>query len=199
MNYPNSSYGRQRGASLFIALIMLLLITLLAVASVREAILESRITGTVTLEQRLANAAEAGLRDGEYSVTSTLQPVEPTSNCTSGSEESPIPPCLLSDKPTYSFLFGSEGKSRAYGPKDATQAPAGTAIDWYAMTAPDGSNEGASSNAMYGSNAGFNGGSNVIAGGGSTIIFYEVNSRATSSATGANTTMRSTTAKVFSY
>ena len=55
----------QRGASLFITLIMLLLISLLAIASIREVTLEARITAHQIEQQRLYNAAEAALREGE--------------------------------------------------------------------------------------------------------------------------------------
>lgn len=55
---------RQDGATLFIALIILLVVTLLAVSSVREVTLESRMTGIFIEQQRLLNAAEAGLREG---------------------------------------------------------------------------------------------------------------------------------------
>jgi type IV pilus assembly protein PilX len=57
--------SRQRGATLFIALIMLLLITLLAVNSMRGTTLEAKITGNLIEQKRATNAAEAALRVGE--------------------------------------------------------------------------------------------------------------------------------------
>jgi type IV pilus assembly protein PilX len=47
---------------------MLLIITLLALSSMRGVSLESRITGNLRLQKTLTNAAEAGLRIGEESI-----------------------------------------------------------------------------------------------------------------------------------
>lgn len=65
----------QRGASLFVALILLLIMTMLALSGVRSAVVESRIAGRSAAQQRLFNDAEAGLRIAEarvgaYSATS---------------------------------------------------------------------------------------------------------------------------------
>ncbi len=56
---------RQRGAVLVIALVMLLIITLLGVGSMREVVLESRITGNLIEQKRLRNAAESAQREAE--------------------------------------------------------------------------------------------------------------------------------------
>lgn len=58
----------QTGATLLVAIMMLLIITLLALASMRGVSLESRITGNLKQLKTLNNAAEAGLRMGEDSV-----------------------------------------------------------------------------------------------------------------------------------
>jgi type IV pilus assembly protein PilX len=58
----------QNGATLLVALMMLLIITLLALSSMRGVSLESRITGNLRLQKTLTNAAEAGLRIGEESI-----------------------------------------------------------------------------------------------------------------------------------
>lgn len=55
-NFP----AQQRGATLVIALAILVIVTLLAVSSMREVVLESRITGNVIEQTRLQNAAESG-------------------------------------------------------------------------------------------------------------------------------------------
>lgn len=60
----------QTGATLLVAIIMLLIITLLAISSLRGVSLESRITGNLKLQKNLTNAAEAGLRMGEKSIDS---------------------------------------------------------------------------------------------------------------------------------
>lgn len=58
----------QTGATLLVAIMMLLVITLLALSSMRGVSLESRITGNLRLQKTLTNAAEAGLRIAELSI-----------------------------------------------------------------------------------------------------------------------------------
>lgn len=79
----------QNGATLLVALMMLLIITLLALSSMRGVSLESRITGNLRLQKTLTNAAEAGLRIGELSINqwqctaaagNTNKPCIPTPN-----------------------------------------------------------------------------------------------------------------------
>lgn len=78
----------QTGATLLVALMMLLIITLLALSSMRGVSLESRITGNLRLQKTLTNAAEAGLRIGEQNVSqyqcstagNTNKPCIPTPN-----------------------------------------------------------------------------------------------------------------------
>ena len=60
------NHARQRGATLLVALVMLLILTVLAVSSMRGVVLESRITGNRAETQRLQTAAEAALREGEF-------------------------------------------------------------------------------------------------------------------------------------
>lgn len=76
-NFP----AQQRGATLVIALAILVIVTLLAVSSMREVVLESRITGNVIEQTRLQNAAESGLREGERRFVNTLRPPEPGTGC----------------------------------------------------------------------------------------------------------------------
>lgn len=70
-NHPLMPY-RQRGATLFVAIIMLLLITLLALTGIKSVTLESRITANLTQQKDMFNAAEAGLRIGETTLGSPL-------------------------------------------------------------------------------------------------------------------------------
>ena len=67
---------KQYGATLFVALILLLILTILAVASKREATLEARITGNLLEQKRLSAAAEAGLREGERALAALVAPAE---------------------------------------------------------------------------------------------------------------------------
>ncbi|RRV66109.1 pilus assembly protein PilX [Stutzerimonas stutzeri] len=96
--YPS----REHGATLLVALVMLLILTVLAVSSMRGVVLESRITGNRAESLRLQSAANAALREGEFRfhgpayLRDKLEPRE--SNCqkdnklqTSGANR----PCLL--------------------------------------------------------------------------------------------------------
>ena len=56
---------RQRGAALFVAMIMVLLVLVLAVVGMRTITLESRIAGNMLESQRLQETADGALREGE--------------------------------------------------------------------------------------------------------------------------------------
>ncbi|RAU44905.1 MULTISPECIES: PilX N-terminal domain-containing pilus assembly protein [unclassified Pseudomonas] len=79
---------RQAGATLIVAIVMLLIITLLALSSMRGVSLESRITGNLKQQKTLLNAAEAALRMGEQSINQgqctspTFAPCVPISSVT---------------------------------------------------------------------------------------------------------------------
>lgn len=174
---PHLDRGRQRGAALFIALIVLLVITVLALSSVREVTMESRITANFIEQRQLLNATEAGLREGERSMTSPLKALDPEPDCSSGTA------CLLRDTPANAQSFS---KSVAYGVSDDTKIKDNIELKWYALIAPSGAAEGASENPEYG---------NMMQGIGT--FRYEVNSQARDTQTGGITRLRSTTAKVF--
>jgi len=70
----HSMTREQRGATLLIAIIFLLIITVLGISSMRGVALESRITANLKLEKTLMSAAEAGLRIGENSISAALPP-----------------------------------------------------------------------------------------------------------------------------
>lgn len=57
--------GRQKGSVLLVSLIMLLLLTLVAVAGMQGTILQERMTGNLKDRNLAFQAAEAALRDGE--------------------------------------------------------------------------------------------------------------------------------------
>ncbi|MGY4533752.1 type IV pilus assembly protein PilX [Pseudomonas sp. TE3786] len=191
---PNSSRHvalpkTQQGASLFIALIILLVITLLALSSTREVTLESRITGNFTEQQKLFNSAESGLRDGELSVVDSMYPLEPTTDCATAASGSRPDPCLLSltdGQYTYDLLFATAGKSRPYFPENGTKANSNTNINWYAKPAPSGAGDAESENPEYGNMEG-----------GTGTFRYEVNSQAVNQISSNATYLRSTTVKFF--
>lgn len=70
---PRNAQGpvarKQTGATLLVAIMLLLIITLLALSSMRGVSLESRITGNLKQQKTLFNAAEAALRMGELSIS----------------------------------------------------------------------------------------------------------------------------------
>jgi type IV pilus assembly protein PilX len=180
---------KQRGASLFIALIILLVLTLLALSSTREVTLESRITGNYTEQQRLFNGAESGLRDGETSIISVLTPLTPTTDCATAAAGVRPAPCLLTltgGAYSYALKFATSGKSRPYFPASGTAANTNTTIRWYGTPAPSGGEDGEAENPEYGS---------MLVG---TATFrYEVNSQAVSNSSNNASYLRSTTAKLF--
>ncbi|HLD66298.1 MAG TPA: PilX N-terminal domain-containing pilus assembly protein [Pseudomonas sp.] len=177
---------QQNGASLLIALIILLVVTLLALSSVREVALESRITGNFVEQQKLGNSAESGLRDGEQSMTLPISPLEPSAVCPTADEGERPDACLLATKPTYENLFSVADKSRDYYPKDGTKPNIDTIIKWYALMAPTGGESGEAENPEYGNMLNQTG-----------VFRYEVNSQATLSKTNNASSLRSTTAKFF--
>ncbi|NBB12031.1 hypothetical protein GVN17_20765 [Pseudomonas sp. SLFW] len=71
---PATIRCHQAGATLLVAIMMLLIITLLALSSMRGVSLESRITGNLKNQKTLFNAAEGALRIGENSISTTKAP-----------------------------------------------------------------------------------------------------------------------------
>lgn len=59
-------HDKQQGAVLLVALVILLVITVLAVTSMRGVVLESRITSNRAMTQKLLEQADAALREGEF-------------------------------------------------------------------------------------------------------------------------------------
>lgn len=165
--------ARQKGSTLFVALIMLLVITLLALSGARETTLESRITGNFVEQQKLLNDAEATLREGEKQLTIGNKPIEPS--CSVGDAY-----CFRSDVPTYAQSFNSGALAYDLVSND------NSTNKWYAVPAPSGATEGQAENPEYG---------NMMLGIGT--FRYEVNTVSESPITGQKVNLRTTTAKVF--
>ena len=164
---------KQRGSTLLVALILLLVITLLALSGARETALEARITGNFIEQQKLNNDAEAALREGEIQITSGHKPAEP--NCADGN-----PYCLLSETPEYPASYFATSKTYELVADDtSTQL-------WYALPTPSGAEEGESENPEYG---------NMLMGIGT--FRYEVNAQSTHNPTGNKVQLRSNIAKVY--
>lgn len=163
---------KQRGASLLIGLVFLLVITMLALANLREVTLESRITANLIENKQLLNFADAATRDGERR-TVARGPQEPTKNCTS---LAPGKLCLLNREPDYLLNMSD---SQVYSPSDGTTMQG--SARWYAQPAPSGELDGASENPEYG---------NMAMGIG--VFRYEING--TASHNGNQTAVRTTVA-----
>ncbi|RRV32852.1 pilus assembly protein PilX [Pseudomonas sp. o96-267] len=163
----------QKGSTLFVALIMLLVITLLALSGTREVVLESRITGNFIEQQKLLNDAEATLREGEKLLALGNKPVEP--NCAEGTSY-----CLRNEEPSYAQDFNMGARTYAFVTGDSS------ANEWYAVPAPSGATEGQAENPEYG---------NMMLGIGT--FRYEINAVSESTITGHKANLRTTTAKVF--
>lgn len=164
---------QQKGSTLFVALIMLLVITLLALSGARETTLEARITGNFIEQQKLLNDAEATLREGEKQLTRGNKPIEPS--CAVDDAY-----CFRNDVPTYAQSFNSGALSYAVVSDD------NSTNKWYAVPAPSGATEGQAENPEYG---------NMMLGIGT--FRYEVNAVSESAITGQKANLRTTTAKVF--
>ena len=174
MSRPHYQFNRhqQRGVSLMIALVFLLIITVLAIANMREVSLESRITGNMIEQKQLLNVAEASVRDGERR-TLLHGPHEPTENC-QGIDPGKL--CLLHGEAKYAI---STDNTQVYSPDDETELP-GNAT-WYAQTAPGGELLGQTENPEYG---------NMLLGIG--VFRYEINGIANNN--DLNSAVRSTVA-----
>ena len=188
-NIPRTKIAR--AAPLIVALVFLLILTALAVSNMREVTLESRITSNLIEQKQLVNAAEAGMKDGEYRTIGTLvaipgkygyeaalTPVNATDTCNNSTFDGS---CVLDIDATYSQSFESNVKD--YSPDDGTTTFNET-INWYAIPTPGGVSQGESENPEYG---------NMVMGIG--IFRYEVNSRAQSGA--GETRLRSTVSRVY--
>lgn len=90
-----TSPTKQRGAVLLISLVLLLIITLLAVSSMREVTLEERIVGNQRNQQAAFNGAESALREGEKRLALRIEPADTTTDCQSASDL-----CVMSYAPS---------------------------------------------------------------------------------------------------
>lgn len=166
--------GSQQGATLFVALIILLIITLLALSGARETSLESRMTGNLIEQQDLLNLSEATLREGERSLTQGSSPVQDYVCDATGDY------CFLDTTPSYTQDFA---KAKAYS-LSSSSAP--KSMLWYGISASTGDISGQSQNPEYG---------NMMRGIG--VFTYEVNTKAEDTSTGQQVRLRSTVTKLF--
>ncbi|CBL44036.1 Type IV fimbrial biogenesis protein PilX [gamma proteobacterium HdN1] len=184
-NPLQSPYAKQGGAVMLVGLMLLLGISFLAVSSVRQAALESRLVGNSIEQQNLAAAAEMGLRDGESKLMRPIKPPDPKADCANVGNKL----CLLTlkdDKYSYMPRFDDGGDYPAYSPTNDTEGNPGVDVEWYATLAPSGGTEAEAENPEYGS---------MLTG--NATFRYEVNSRSTNDSTSNERYERSTVAKLF--
>ena len=81
---PRHRAGTQRGVSLIVSLVLLVIVTLLALGSLRGVVLQARMSGTTTDRSLAFQAAEAALRDAERSAAGINSGVFPVTGCTNG-------------------------------------------------------------------------------------------------------------------
>jgi len=79
---PSLTGSHQRGASLVVVMILLLVMTLLGLAVLRGTLMQERMTANLLDRSLSFQAAEAALREGEN--LAAQRPVVPSSGCTGG-------------------------------------------------------------------------------------------------------------------
>lgn len=94
----HSNARAQTGATLVVALVMLLLGTLIALSSIRSTTTETRLIGNLGEQQHARAAAESALREGERRLAAQTSPDQGSDTCTaSGADHAHL--CILaSDK-----------------------------------------------------------------------------------------------------
>ena len=102
---------RQRGASLVIALMFLIVLTILGLVSVRSSTLQERMAGNDRDRAIAFEAAEAALRDAEVDILANLTPADPfDAACTAGL----CTPATVAT-PNWRQVAWDDADSRAYG------------------------------------------------------------------------------------
>ena len=130
------SKTKQQGASLLVALVMLLVLTVLAASSMRGVVQESRITANRTEQIRLENQSDSATRAAGNLITA-----KPTALLMCS--EILVQPCLKSDRVASDYTVNADFFSAYEGSGDSeTQASAGLVSGWYIIPAPDGGAEG---------------------------------------------------------
>jgi type IV pilus assembly protein PilX len=127
MSYRNPALHGQRGSSLVIALIFLIVLTILGLVSVRSSTMQERMAGNDRDRAIAFEAAEAALRDAELDILRNLTPESPfDAACTNGL-------CLPATvaTPNWQLVPWTGATSRVYGvasgsgayPLDVAQPP----------------------------------------------------------------------------
>ena len=96
----SAGWVRQRGAALFVAMIMMLLVLVLAVVGMRTITLESRIAGNVLESQKLQETADGALREGERAIQMYGLSLAKCAESATSPVDSANKPCYVSDART---------------------------------------------------------------------------------------------------
>lgn len=137
--------NNQKGASLFIALIMLVVLTVLAVSSMRGVVLESKITGSMILSSKLFNQAESTVSSVENSINLLNSPMQECPSIATLCIEKTLLDKVIS--PSFNYVikpYSDEFKDFAGPGNDRVIS------SWYVIPAPAGDAEGESLNPEYG-------------------------------------------------
>jgi type IV pilus assembly protein PilX len=127
MSYRTPALHRQQGASLVIALMFLIVLTILGLVSVRSSTLHERMAGNDRDRAIAFEAAEAALRDAEVDILDNLTPASPfDEDCTNGL----CTPATIAT-PNWQQVAWDDATSRVYGdasgagdyPVDVDQPP----------------------------------------------------------------------------
>lgn len=129
---PARAAARQRGISLIVSLVLLVIVTLLALGSMRGTVLQARMSGTTQDRSLAFQAAEASLREAERRAASIDNSNFPANGCAGGYCFKPA----LTDTPRWQDdSFSGWLTSTAQAPTDAPAPQAivedmGTAPNW---------------------------------------------------------------------
>ena len=135
---------QQQGASLLVALVMLLVLTVLAASSMRGVVQESRVTANRTEQIRLENQSDSATR-----AAGNLIAANPGALLICSA--TPVQPCLSSHQTATDYKVNSEYFTDYEGSGDDETSPSkGLASGWYVIPAPSGEAEGQTQNPEYG-------------------------------------------------
>ena len=140
---------REKGAVLLVALVMLLVMTALAVSTMRGVALESRLTGNRANSVKLQNSAEAALREAEYRFYGPAylrDKLEPTAgNCATSNKIKAYglnKPCLLEVKSAQLKSFTLNPATLSEGNKSTVlSATSAAGLAWMPYVGLDPANE----------------------------------------------------------
>lgn len=135
---------KQQGASLLVALIMLLVLSVLAATSMRGVVQESRVTATRTEQVRLESQSDSATR-----AAGNLIAARPAALLHCGTP--PAQPCLVSTQVATDYKVDGAQFTTYDGSGDGGTSPSkDLASGWYIIPAPSGEAEGQTQNPEYG-------------------------------------------------